>query len=168
VTAQGISHGHLGGQPFHSSEVKTLLEGITVGGHKILDAEQVWRLNAALLHVISQVSDERFEFEQGRVALNKVQDVIQRAFLVFLWGSLVQFFYDGNKRTARFLCNGLLMSAGFPPMMITAKEQLAYNQVMTRFYDSQDASEALIGFYDHYRARIEHFGFTFWQHRQVM
>lgn len=197
----------LEGNPFTFPEVKTLLEGITVGGHKISDAEQVLRLNAALSHVISQVRDERFEFtadtakyiqgivardealewgvfrrgpvfiqgsdyrvppaerleelfEQGRAALNEVQDVIQRAFLVFLWGSLVQFFYDGNKRTARFLCNGLLMSAGFPPMMITAKEQLAYNQVMTRFYDSQDATEALIWFYERYRARSEHFGFT--------
>jgi hypothetical protein len=44
-------------------------------------------------------------------------------------------------------------------MLITAKEQLPYNQVMTRFYDTQDATAALVWFYGAYRKRIEQFGF---------
>lgn len=197
----------LEGNPFTFPEVKTLLDGITVGGHKLSDSEQVLRLNQALSYVIGLVKDKKFElteatakaiqgivakdealqwgvfrdgvvfipgtdykvppadqlnalFEQGKQALLAIDDPIHQAFLVFLWGSLVQFFYDGNKRTARFLCNGILMSAGYPPMMITAKEQLPYNQVMARFYDSQDATEALVWFYERYRERIEKFGFS--------
>ncbi len=196
----------LEGNPFTFPEVKTLLDGITVGGHKLSDAEQVLRLNAALTYVIGLVRADSFEltadtaqtiqgivakdealkwgmfrdslvfiqgtdyqvppadqlpaiFERGRLALEQIEDPIHRAFLVFLWGSLVQFFYDGNKRTSRFLCNGILMKSGYPPMMISAKDQLAYNQTMARFYDSQDATEALEWFYGLYAQRIEQFGF---------
>ncbi len=197
----------LEGNPFTFPEVKTLLEGVTVGGHKLSDAEQVLRLNRALSYVIGLVKDGQFKlsaetaqsiqgivakdealkwgvfrdarvfiqgtdyqvpeaqaldglFAQGREMLEAIEDPIHRAFLVFLWGSLIQFFYDGNKRTSRFLCNGILMSAGYPPMMIAAKEQLPYNQIMARFYDTQDATEALMWFYGIYEARIEQFGFS--------
>ena len=197
----------LEGNPFTYPEVQTLLEGITVGGHKITDAEQVLRLNQALSHVIGLVKDNAFTFTAqtakdiqgivaknealtygvfrdggvfiggtdykvppaekleglfaaGKIALDSVTDPIQKAFLVFLWGSLIQFFYDGNKRTSRFMCNGILMSSGYPPMMITKQEQLAYNQVMTEFYNTQDGTNALVWFYDRYRERIEKFGFT--------
>jgi len=197
----------LEGNPFTFPEVQTLIEGITVGGHKITDAEQVLRLNQALSYVIGLVKNMAFEFSAktakeiqgivaknealtygmfrdgavfiagsdytvppaehleaifstGKTALDTLNDPIQKAFLVFLWGSLMQFFYDGNKRTSRFLCNGILLSAGYPPMMITKQEQLAYNQVMTEFYNTQDGTNALIWFYDRYRERIEKFGFT--------
>lgn len=195
----------LEGNPFTFPEVQTLLDGITVGGHKLSDAEQVLRLNRALTYIIAQVKSGSFAltaeaaktiqalvaenealawgtfrsgavfiagadyevpraedlpeiFEKGRQALNALDDPIERAFLVFLWGSIVQFFYDGNKRTSRFLCNGILMTAGYPPMMITAKEQLAYNQIMTDFYNTQEATQALIWFYERYLDRLKHFG----------
>lgn len=193
--------------PFTYPEVQTLLDGITVGGHKITDAEQVLRLNQALSHVIALVKANAFEFTvktakeiqgivaknealtygvfrdgivfiggtdytvppaekleelfgAGKTALDSIQDPIEKAFLVFLWGSLIQFFYDGNKRTSRFMCNGILMSAGFPPMMVTKQEKLAYNQILAEFYNTQDGTNALIWFYDRYRERIEKFGFT--------
>lgn len=185
--------------------MQTLLDGITVGGHKISDTEQVLRLNQALSFVIQLVKNQRFQlteeialtiqeivaknealecgkfrsskvfiagteyevpdaehlpsiFDQGKRALEAISDPLERAFLVFLWGSLVQFFYDGNKRTSRFLCNGILLDAGYPPMMITAKEQLAYNEVMIDFYNTQDATKAMLWFYDRYKDRLEHFG----------
>jgi Fic family protein len=197
----------LEGNPFTFPEVKTLLDGITVGGHKLSDAEQVLRLNQALTYVIGLVKGSTFElsastaqaiqgivakdealkwgvfrdravfiqgtdyqvppaealpklFEEGRQNLMGIEDMIHRAFLVFLWASITQFFYDGNKRTARFLCNGILMSAGYPPMMIAAKEQLAYNQAMSQFYDTQEATQALVWFYSVYAQRIKSFGFS--------
>jgi len=197
----------LEGNPFTFPEVKTLLDGITVGGHRLSDADQVLRLNQALSHVMPLVREDRFElsqataktiqglvakdealtggvfpdgvvfiqgsdykvpaadplsalFEQGRQVFARIEDPLHRGFLVFLWGSLIQFFYDGNKRTARFLCNGILMSAGYPPMMIKAQEQLPYNQVMARFYDTQDATQALVWFYGVYQERIQPFGFS--------
>lgn len=196
----------LEGNPFTYPEVKTLLDGITVGGHKLSDSEQVLNLNRALSHVISLVKDKTFTidaktaceiqgivardealtwgvfrngvvylggtnyvppaaselpalFERGQVAINAIDDPILRAFLVFLWGSLNQFFHDGNKRTSRFLAIGTLLTTGLPPLMILAKDQLAYNQVMTRFYDTQDATEVLNWLYSYYRERTINLGF---------
>ncbi len=173
----------LEGNPFTFPEVKTLLDGVTVGGHKLSDSEQVLNLNRALTHVIELVKKSVFQinaetacgiqgivareealkwgafrdgmvslagtaylppapdklpslFDQGARHLNAVEDPVLRALLVFLWGSLNQFFYDGNRRTSRFLAIGSLMTAGFPPLMILAKDQLVYNQTMTRFYDT--------------------------------
>lgn len=196
----------LEGNPFTYPEVKTLIEGVTVGGHKLSDSEQVTNLNQALSYVIGLVKDKKFKidaatacgiqgivarkealtwgkfrdsivfiggttytvpaasdlpaiFSRGEETLNAIEDPIFRAFLVFLWGSLQQFFYDGNKRTARFLAIGTLLTAGYPPMMIFAKDQLKYNQIMTDFYNTQDATEALIWMYDYYRERIAGLGF---------
>lgn len=196
----------LEGNPFTFPEVKTLIEGITVGGHKQSDAEQVLNLNQALTYVLGLVKAGTFRidaatacaiqgivarhealkwgefrdgtvfiagtsyqppkpadlplvFAQGEAAINVEADPIFRAFLVFLWGSLNQFFYDGNKRTSRFLAIGTLLTAGYPPLLILAKDQLIYNQVMTRFYDSQDATEALEWLYGYYFERVTGFGF---------
>lgn len=196
----------LEGNPFTFPEVKTLIEGITVGGHKLSDAEQVLNLNQAFSHVIGLVKEGKFRvdaetacavqgivarneaptwgkfrdgkvfiagteyeppdaadlpsiFEAGRQALDRESDPVLRAFLVFLWGSLNQFFHDGNKRTARLLANGTLLAGGLPPLMILARDQLDYNRTMTRFYDTQDATEALNWLYAYYRERIAGFGF---------
>ncbi len=196
----------LEGNPFTFPEVKTLIEGITVGGHRQSDAEQVLNLNLALTYVIELVKADAFKidsatacsiqgivakrealkwgefrdgavfiagtsyqppkpadlpfvFAQGEAVINAESDPIFRAFLVFLWGSLNQFFYDGNKRTSRFLAIGTLLTAGYPPLLILAKDQLIYNQVMTRFYDSQDATEALEWLYGYYFDRVTGFGF---------
>lgn len=196
----------LEGNPYTYPEIKTLIEGITVGGHKVSDTEQVLNLNRALSHVIGLVKSHTFElnkntactiqgivangealtwgqfrdgqvfiggteyvppqakdlntiFEQGEQRLNTIDDPVFKAWLTFLWGSLNQFFYDGNKRTSRFLANGTLLTAGLPPLMILAKDQLKYNEVMTRFYDTQDATKALVWLYTYYLERITGFGF---------
>jgi Fic family protein len=196
----------LEGNPFTFPEVKTLLDGVTVGGHKLSDADQVLNLNRALSHVLDLVKAQQFKldavtacaiqgvvareealtwgqfrdgrvgiegtdyqppaaadlprvFETGAHALLQTNDPVLRAMLTFLWGSLNQFFYDGNKRTSRFMANGTLLTAGLPPIMILAKDQLAYNQTMTRFYDTQDATEALNWLYGYYHDRVTGFGF---------
>lgn len=196
----------LEGNPFTYPEIQTLIDGITVGGHKLSDQEQVLNLNQALSYLIGLVKREKFRidektacaiqgivarnealtwgvfrdgkvniggtdyeppnaqylpeiFDAGQKILNAEPDPIMRAFLVFLWGSLNQFFFDGNKRTSRFLANGTLLTAGFPPLMIFVKDQLMYNQVMTRFYDTQDATEALGWLYRYYSEKVTGFGF---------
>lgn len=196
----------LEGNPFTFPEVKTLLDGITVGGHKLSDAEQVLNLNRSFSYVISLVKEGTFRidaktacainnivardealewgkfrsgqvsisgteymppkasdlsivFEAGQAELNREPDPVHRAFLVFLWGRLNQFFDDGNKRTSRFLASGTLLDAGYPPFIVLAKDQLAYNEVMTRFYDTQNGTEALLWLYRYYGARVSGFGF---------
>ncbi len=51
----------LEGNPFTFPEVQTLLDGITIGGHKVSDAEQVLNLNRALSQVIQWVKEGKFQ-----------------------------------------------------------------------------------------------------------
>ena len=66
----------LEGNPFTFPEVKTLLDGITVGGHKLSDAEQVLNLNRALSHVIALVKDKRFRI--GAPTACAIQGIVAR------------------------------------------------------------------------------------------
>jgi hypothetical protein len=179
---------HLEGNPFTFPEVKTLLEGITVGGHKLSDERQV--LNQAkswkvLLDKVQRgifvvdrrtfcelqaivAAEEAMEwgmfrtgpvtiagtgyrpppavdldelFDQGLATLAAIQHPHWKAILFFLFGSLNQFFWDGNKRTARLIMNGMLMSSGYDIINIPAKKRLEFNETMIRFYDGRDAAE---------------------------
>jgi Fic family protein len=181
---------HLEGNPFTFPEVKTLLEGITVGGHKLSDERQV--LNQAkswktLFHLIQSgrfdISKETFcllqsivaeeealdwgtfrtgtvaiagtehippssgdpdaIFDQGIDFINKIKNPHEKGILFVLFGSLNQFFWDGNKRTSRLMMNGILLSAGYDVINIPAKKRLEFNEKMTRFYDSRDGSEMI-------------------------
>lgn len=196
----------LEGNPMTLPEVKTLIDGITVGGRKVSDAEQVLNLNESLSYLLQKVRNNHFQldkqtacsiqnlvarnealtwgefrdnyvsisgtdykppkhelldglFEQGRIELLKEEDVVLRAFLTFLWGSIHQFFYDGNKRTSRLLASGILLNHGLPPFMIHSKDQLIYNQTMKEFYDHQEATQALIWLYSYYKEQLKEFGF---------
>lgn len=44
--------------------------------------------------------------------------------------------------------------------MVLAKDRLIYNQTMKRFYDTQDATQALNWLYGYYFERIAGFGFN--------
>jgi Fic family protein len=197
----------LEGNPFTFPEVKTLIEGITVGGRKVSDAAQVMNLNHALNDLLDAVREHRFMltaetacrlqglvaheealtwgqfrdgvvfiqgtdylpppagelaeiFAAGLADLMRIKDPVMQALLLFLWGSLRQFFYDGNKRTSRLLANGVLLSAGYPPLLILATDQLAYNQTMTAFYDTQEATAALQWLLGYYAKALPRFGFA--------
>lgn len=191
----------LEGNPFTFPEVQTLLDGITVGGRKISDAQQILGLRDSMRLLCDEVlagtfaptkdmacrlnaliaRDEALEwgmfrgegkersnvsvnlgptswspkpteaggqnlneaFEIGAAALVQLSDPIERAFALKLFMAREQFFFDGNKRTARAMMNGVLMSNGFDGISIPASKQLAYNQAMTRFYPSGDATEMM-------------------------
>ena len=62
----------------------------------------------------------------------------------FLFGALRQFFFDGNKRTSRFMMNGVLMSAGIDAITIPAMRVHEFNEKMVRFYLSKDATELFL------------------------
>ncbi len=191
----------LEGNPFTFPEVQTLLDGITVGGRKLSDAQQILGLRDSMRLLCEDVltgsfaptkgmacqlnaliaRDEALEwghfrgegkelsnvsvnlgpvswqpkpteagghnlietFENGLASLSALSDPIERAFALKLFMAREQFFFDGNKRTARAMMNGVLMASGFDGISIPASKQLAYNQAMTRFYPSGEATEMM-------------------------
>jgi len=194
----------LEGNPFTFPEVKTLLEGVTVGGRKISDQEQVLNLAESSKYLLSLVKAGKFKldkitftelhglvaknealewghfrgegletnytpdvglgpegrytplptvaeapelnrvFSEGLQALNNtVESRFERAAAFFLFGALQQFFFDGNKRTSRFMMNGILMSSGMDAISIPAAKAQDFNEKMGRFYMTKDATEMM-------------------------
>ena len=194
----------LEGNPFTFPEVKTLLEGVTVGGRKVSDQEQVLNLAESSKQLLALVKGGKFKldkstftqlhrlvaknealewghfrgegsetsytpdaglgpegrytplrtlpgapdlnrvFSNGLQALDQnVESAFEKAAAFFLFGALQQFFFDGNKRTSRFMMNGILMSAGIDAISIPAAKAQDFNEKMVRFYMTKDATEMM-------------------------
>lgn len=194
----------LEGNPFTFPEVKTLLDGITVGGRRISDQEQILNLVESSKLLLKLVRSGRFcldkatfvhlhrlvarnealewghfrgegdewnytpdvglgehgrytplptvkgganldeAFRRGVDALNReVPNAFEKGAAFFLFGALQQFFFDGNKRTSRFMMNGVLMSNGIDAISIPAAKAQVFNEKMIRFYLNRDATEML-------------------------
>jgi prophage maintenance system killer protein len=83
-------------------------------------------------------------FRLGVDALTaEVPDPFERGAAFFLFGALQQFFFDGNKRTSRFMMNGILLSHGIDAISISAAKAQAFNEKMIRFYLDRDGSEMM-------------------------
>lgn len=173
--------------PFTFPEVKTLMDGVTVGGHRLSDANQVLNQVASWRELLRQVEKGGFTcdapnfkrlhalvareealvwgvfrndrvsvagteyqppphteldtlFGRGMETLASISDVHERALATFLFGALNQFFFDGNKRTARLLMNGLLLQAGFDAISIPARRKQDFNREMIHFYNNRDGT----------------------------
>ena len=190
--------------PFTFAEVKTLLDGVTVGGRKTSDQEQILNLAESSKHLLELVKAGMFSLnkptftelhalvarkealewghfrgegketgytpdvglgEQGRYTplataadapeLNRVfsegllaiendrMRPFEKSAAFFLFGALQQFFFDGNKRTSRFMMNGILMSEGIDAISIPAAKAQEFNENMVRFYLKKDATEMM-------------------------
>jgi len=173
--------------PITFPEVQTLVDGITIGGHKISDVQQVLNIKSAwnlildavkastfivskeMFHRINDVivreeSLEWGKFRTGRVGIagtktyvaplyNELDEIFERelpiildckheveqAIRLFLWAALNQFYWDGNKRTARLMANGILVNAGYGVFNIRVVDILEFNTLMVDFYESHQA-----------------------------
>lgn len=196
----------LEGNPFTYPEVKTLLDGVTVGGRKVSDEQQVLNLAAAAKDLFDMVKHSVFQADkttfdrlhalvakeealewghfrgEGRetnytpdvqlgdkgrytplptvtkapklnevfkrgISVLKVEapDPLERGMAFFLFGALQQFYFDGNKRTSRFMMNGILMSEGLDAISVPSTRAVEFNENMVRFFIERDATE-MMGF----------------------
>lgn len=192
----------LEGNNFTLPEVKTLLEGITVGGKKLDDEEQVRALRDAYnrldemvgageFSLTKSVSDElhgllakheaiesgsfrgegavtgggtvhlasgglvegtphgvggetlRAYFDDLILYLETVEDPRQRALIYFASAVRRQFYFDGNKRTARLMMTGELMTSGFDVISVPVARKLEFNQALDVLFSDDDATELL-------------------------
>jgi len=176
--------------PFTFSEVQTLLDGITVGGHKLSEQKLITNQRDSWDLLFELIEDKEFELSkdiacrlQGKAAkeealewgcfrtgsvrisgtdykppqyenldsawcemigsISEIEDMPNKAMLLFLKMARSQFFWDGNKRTGRLMMNGILLFNGISPILIPAKEKLEFNSKMIKFYDSGDEKEMM-------------------------
>ncbi|HEV2269626.1 MAG TPA: hypothetical protein VGR92_09215 [Steroidobacteraceae bacterium] len=198
--------GVLEGNPFTFPEVKTLLDGVTVGGRKLSDQEQILNLAQSSKYLLDLVRRQQFKldkdtfcalhahvarnealewghfrgegteahytpdvalgergrytppptepgaerlnviFSKGLAALEEnAPNPFEGATGFFLFGSLQRFFFDGNKRTSRFMMNGALMAQGIDAISIPAMRAAEFNSKMVAFYATRDATR-MMGF----------------------
>ena len=192
----------LEGNNFTLPEVKTLLEGITVGGKRLDDEEQVRALSDAYnrldemvgageFSLTKSVSDElhgllakheaiesgsfrgegtvtgggtvhlasgglvegtphgvggetlRAYFDDLNLYLDTVEDPRQRALIYFASAVRRQFYFDGNKRTARLMMTGELMTSGFDVVSVPVARKLEFNQALDVLFSDDDATDLL-------------------------
>ena len=189
----------LEGNPYTLPEVQTLLEGITVSGHKLDDQKQILALNDGYNRLDQMVLDGSFALDKitsdrlhGLVAVHEaldagsfrgegasgggglvslgshgtyqasapgeggetlcrehlelldylatIVDPRERAIAYFGAATRRQFYFDGNKRTARLMMTGELMSNGFDAISISANRRLEFNTFLTNLFVSRDAT----------------------------
>lgn len=192
----------LEGNNFTLPEVKTLLEGVTVGGKKLEDEQQIIALSEAYnrldemvgagqFSLTKEVSDELHrlvarheaieagsfrgeghvqgggtvqlasggivfgaEHGEGGVLLREhfanlvdylsiLSDVRHRALIYFASATRRQFYFDGNKRTARLMMTGELMSSGYDLVSVPYSRRLEFNNALDVLFESDDATELL-------------------------
>ena len=88
-----------------------------------------------------KAKDLKLKFTELLASMSAFDDIFDKAIHVFLSMARNQFFYDVNKRMGRLMMNGVLLNAGSPPLNLSAKHKLKFNELMMRFYDSGDESE---------------------------
>jgi Fic family protein len=79
-------------------------------------------------------------YEQGIPEILELPGPLEQAVAYFLFGALMQFYFDGNKRTARYMANGWLMAHGYDAISIPAARRLEFNELMIPFYRDKDGT----------------------------
>lgn len=192
----------LEGNTFTLVEVRTLLEGVTVGGKKVEDEKQIIALNEAFNRLDEMVGDGTFALTKevsdelhkliavheaiesgifrgegqvnggGTVSLSNggsvpgtehgvggqflrehfdnlvaylatESDARRRALIYNASATRRQFYFDGNKRTARLMMAGELMSNGYDVVSISFNRRLEYNKALDRLFEFDDATSLL-------------------------
>ena len=72
--------------------------------------------------------------------VNLKESVFEKALLVLLLISYIQPFNDGNKRTARIICNAILMSHQHCPVSFRTVDPLEYKKALLIFYEQNNLS----------------------------
>ncbi|MDR1701187.1 MAG: Fic family protein [Sporomusaceae bacterium] len=177
--------------PLTFPEVQTLIDGITIGGHKVSDVQQVLNIKNAWNFVLEKIKTSKFavtkemfhhvngiiareealewgKFRTGKVGIAGTKNYIapshteldtifeqelpiilacknktEQAIRLFLWAALNQFYWDGNKRTARLMANGILINAGYGVFNISAANILEFNTLMISFYETRQADNII-------------------------
>ncbi|NMM24837.1 MAG: hypothetical protein HHJ11_15350 [Phycicoccus sp.] len=189
----------LEGNTYTLPEVRTLLEGVTVGGKRVEEAEQILDLSEAHARLDEMVGAGTFRLDKatadqlhailarhealdagafrgegsatggGHVRLSdgtrvegvdtgpgganlrrRAEDLLayiesepdprMQALVYFASATRTQFYFDGNKRTARLMMTGHLMSSGFDAVSVPAARRLEFNQALDTLFATDDAT----------------------------
>jgi hypothetical protein len=192
----------LEGNNFTLPEVRTLLDGVTVGGKSLEDAEQILALSEGYSMVDELVRDGEYTLSKqisdqlhGLVArheaiesghfrgegavsggghvrlsngglysptepnegganlieemdalleyLESVEDPRERALAYFAAATRRQFYFDGNKRSARLMMTGELLSHGYDAVDVPFARKLEFNVALDTLFAEADGTRLM-------------------------
>lgn len=79
-------------------------------------------------------------FDDGLTRIAKLPHPVLRGATYAAFAAYNQFFFDGNKRTSRYMMNGELMSNGFDPILTPVSRKQEYNAALAVMYRTGDAT----------------------------
>jgi Fic family protein len=123
---EALESGH-----FRGEGAETLTPGVSLGAHGRYLPPATERGGANLRRVYAR----GLEF-----LTTELDDGFEQAVAYFLFGALQQFYYDGNKRTARYLMNGHLMAQGMDAISVPAARRREFNEEMVEFFRHKDGT----------------------------
>jgi hypothetical protein len=80
---------------------------------------------------------------QGGEYLSTVSDARRRALIYIASATRRQFYFNGNKRTARLMMAGELMSNAYDLVSVPYSRKLEFNNALDVLFDQDDATELL-------------------------
>ncbi|WP_436899617.1 zeta toxin family protein [Acinetobacter gyllenbergii] len=83
------------------------------------------------------------QFSDGVALLNSMDNPLEKGIATFLFGSLNQFTFEGEKRTAHLMMNGILLSAGLDAIKIPAPKAIEFRNKMSDFYQTRNANKIM-------------------------
>lgn len=83
----------------------------------------------------------RATFSSGVSALSAMENPFETAVGYFLFAALQQFYFDGSKRTGRWMMNGYLMRLGIDAISVPAARRAEFNSTMVEFFRAKDGTE---------------------------
>jgi len=72
--------------------------------------------------------------------VNARENTFEKALLILVLLSYIQAFSDGNKRTARIICNAVLLENGYCPISFRTIDPIEYKKAMLLFYEQNNLS----------------------------
>lgn len=90
-------------------------------------------------------------YDNGLSRLSRIDDAVVRATAYSAFATYHQFYFDGNKRTARFMMNGELMSHGFDAIVVPKSREAEYHASLTEMFRTGELDpyiEFLVSCYD--------------------
>jgi Fic family protein len=192
----------LEGNTFTLPEVRTLLDGVTVAGKRVEEAQQILALSDAFNELDTLVGSGQFRLDKqtsdrlhellarheaiesggfrgegsavggghvrlsngtrvdgidhgpgGRLLIDRFDRLTEfvahesdpriAALAYFAAATRSQFYFDGNKRTARLMSAGHLMMNGFDAVSVPAARRLEFNHALDRLFSTDDATEVM-------------------------
>lgn len=79
-------------------------------------------------------------FDDGLERIGSIAHPVLRGATYAAFAAYNQFFFDGNKRTSRYMMNGELMAAGYSPIVTPITKKREYNEALATMYRTGDAT----------------------------